>query len=185
MPFFKSHPDSATPGIVFTSHPEIYRLWSEMSQVLMNGPSPLSPGERETIAAFTVGVAGCDFAYIAHSEAAYAWGIARGLLDDLVKDVDGAAFNAKMKPLLRFVRKLTLTPGEMTQEDADAVFAAGWDEEALHDAIAICARMCFMQRIVEGHSFIPMSREHARENAANRIRLGYVNLYPQFREAKD
>ena len=34
----------------------------------------------------------------------------------------------------------------MTQADADAVFAAGWDEHALHDAIAITARAAFMQR---------------------------------------
>ena len=47
---------------------------------------------------------------------------------------------------------------------------------------AVCARMCFMQRIVEGHGFTPMSPETARRNAKKRAELGYVNLYPEFRK---
>ena len=70
----------------------------------------------------------------------------------------------------------------MIQEDADAVFDAGWDEKALHDAIAVCARMSFMNRLVEGFGFTPMSKEKARENAKKRVEMGYVNLYPEFRE---
>ena len=75
-----------------------------------------------------------------------------------------------------------VTPADMAQADANAVFDAGWDEKGLHDAIAITARMCFMQRIVEGHGFIPMTREVARENAEKRAKLGYVNLYPAFQK---
>ena len=182
MPFFKSHPDDAGPANVFTAYPEIYRLWTEMRQALMNGPSPLSSGEREMIASFTVGVAGCKFAFVAHSQAAYAHGVKEGLIDDLLADIDTADINVKLKPIFKFVKKLTLTPADVTQADADAVFAAGWDEKALHDAIAVCARMCFMQRIVEGHGFTPMSPEVARRNANKRAELGYVNLYPEFRE---
>ena len=66
------------------------------------------------------------------------------------------------------------------QADADAVFAAGWDERALHDAIAVTARMGFMQRLVEGHGFTPWSPEKARTRAEKRVELGYVNLYPAF-----
>lgn len=182
MPFFKSHPETAGPANVFTAYPDIYRLWSEMSQELMNGPSPLTSGEREMIASFVVGVADCNFAYVAHSEAAYAHGVKDGLIEELLENIDSADIDDKLKPLFKFVRKLTLTPGEMTQADADAVFDAGWDEKGLHDAIAVTARMCFMQRIVEGHGFTPMTRDVARENAKKRAKLGYVNLYPEFQK---
>ena len=182
MPFFKSHPETAGPANVFTAYPDIYRLWSEMSQELMNGPSPLTSGEREMIASFVVGVAGCNFAYVAHSEAAYAHGVKDGLIEELLQDIDTADIDVKLKPLFKCVHKLTLTPGEMTQADADAVFDAGWDEKGLHDAIAVTARMCFMQRIVEGHGFTPMTRDVARENAEKRAKLGYVNLYPEFQK---
>jgi uncharacterized peroxidase-related enzyme len=181
MPFFKSLPANAGPPNIFAAHPELYGLWSEMSQVLMNGPSPLSPAERELILAFAAGTAGCKFVYIAHSEVAHAWGIEEGLIDRLLDDLDSAPIEPRLKPLLAFVRKLTLAPANMTQADADAVFAVGWDEKALHDAIAITGRMSFMQRLVEGHGFVPWSKDVAREHAEKRVKLGYVNLYPAFR----
>ena len=180
MSFFKSLPESAGPPQVFAAYPELYGLWSEMSQVLMNGPSPLSPAERELILSFAAGTAGCKFVYIAHSEVAYAWGVEEGLLDHLLDDLDGAPVDQRLKPILAFVRKLTLSPANMTQADADAVFAAGWDEKALHDAIAVTARMSFMQRLVDGYGFKPWTRDLAREHARKRVNLGYVNLYPQF-----
>ena len=148
----------------------------------MNGPSPISQAERELILAYAAGAAGCQFVYIAHSEVAYAWGIEPGLLDKLLDNPDTAPVEPRLKPLLAYVRKLAATPGAMTQEDADAVFAAGWDEHALHDAIAITARAAFMQRLVEGHGFTPMSRDVAARHAKRRVERGYVNLYPAFRE---
>ena len=105
-----------------------------------------------------------------------------GLIEELLDDIDTADIDDKLRPVFKFVKKLTLTPADMTQADADAVFDAGWDEKGLHDAIAITARMCFMQRIVEGHGFIPMTRAVARENAEKRAKLGYVNLYPAFQK---
>ena len=146
MPFFKSHPPDAGPANVFTAYPEIYQHWAKMGQALMNGPSPFTPGEREMIAAYVVGLADCRFAFVAHSAVAYAWGIEDGLLDKLLADPESASVEPKLRPLLAFVAKLAATPGGMTQGDADAVFAAGWDEQALHDAIAITARAAFMQR---------------------------------------
>lgn len=184
MPFFKSLPENAGPPNVFKKYPEIYGPWSTTSQAMMNGPSPLSQGERELILAYAAGAAGCKFVCGAHSEVAYAWGVQRGLLDQLLANPETAPVEPRLKPLLAFVRKLAVTPSAMTQADADAVFAAGWDEHALHDAIAITARAAFMQRLVEGHGFIPLSQEVAKEHAEKRVKLGYVNLYPQFRQEK-
>jgi uncharacterized peroxidase-related enzyme len=181
MPFVRSLPDNAGPANVFAAYPDIYRLWSEMSQALMNGPSPLSQGERELILAYAAGVAGCKFVYVAHSQVAYAWGFEHGLLEQLLDDLDAAPVTPRLKVLLRFVRKLMISPSEMSQEGADAVYDAGWEEKALQDAIAVTARAAFMQRLVEGHGFTPMSREVAAKHAQRRVRHGYVNMYPAFR----
>lgn len=178
-------PDNAAPPTVFKAYPEIYGPWSDMSQALMNGPSPLSEGERELIFAYAAGVAECTFVYVAHAEVAHAWGIEEGLIETLLGDFDSAPVEPRLKALLAFVRKLTLTPNEMTQADADSVFAAGCDEKALHDAIAITARMSFMQRLVQGHGFIPISKEVAKKHAQKRMELGYVNLYPAFAKDQD
>jgi uncharacterized peroxidase-related enzyme len=174
MPFLKSHPADAGPADVFTAYPEIYRAWSTMSEALMNGPSPLSPAERELILAYAAGVAGCRFVQRAHSEVAYARGIERGLVERLIEDPEAAPVEPQLRPLLAFVRKLMLTPGAMTQADADAVLAAGWPEQALQDAIAVTARAAFMQRLVEGHGFVPMSRAEAAKRAQQRVQRGYV-----------
>ena len=69
MAFFKSLSSTSGPGDVFTKYPDIYGPWADTGQALMNGPSPLTPGEREMIAAYVVGIAKCDYAYVAHSAA--------------------------------------------------------------------------------------------------------------------
>lgn len=184
MPFFKSLPDEAGPPSVFTKYPDLYGPWSKMSEAMMNGPSPLSQAERELILAYAAGAAGCDFVYVAHSEVAYARGIDNGLIAKLLDDFETAPVEPRLKALLAFVRKLSVTPADVSQADADEVFAAGWTEDALHDAIAVTARAAFMQRLVQGYGFIPMTREHAVKRAKQRIEHGYVNLYSAFRETK-
>ena len=166
MPFIKSLPEKSGPGAVFAKFPQIYGLWSQLSQELMNGPSPLSQGEREMILAFAAGAAGCKFVYAAHSEVAYGWGIAREALEGLMKNVDTAPVDAKLKPLMKYVHKLATAPSTMTQADVDAVLAAGWEELALHHAIAITARAAFMQRVAEGYGFTPMTPEVAAAQMA-------------------
>lgn len=184
MPFFKSHQqiENAGPGNVFGAYPEIYRHWAEMGQALINGPSPLSAAEREMIQGFVAGLIGCKYAYVAHSAAAVARGIENGLIEKMVADVDTAPLSAKLKPLMRFVKKLTVAPTTVEQADADAVFAAGWDEKGLHDAIATTARMTFMSRIIHGHGFTPMTPERAKANAEHRAKVGYVALYPALKD---
>jgi uncharacterized protein YciW len=36
----------------------------------------------------------------------------------------------KLKPLLRYVHKLTISPAKIAPSDAQEVFEAGWDEQA-------------------------------------------------------
>ena len=184
MPFFKSMPEDAGPANVFRTYPDIFGHWVKMGQQMMNGPSPLTPGEREMIASYVVGLLDCRYAYAAHSAAAYAWGIPEGLIEALLADPKTAPVEAKLRPLLAFVKKLTLTPGKMAKADAEAVFEAGWDERALHDAILVTARMSFMSKLVEGYGFIPMSPERAKADAQRRVAMGYQNKYPEFAEKK-
>jgi uncharacterized peroxidase-related enzyme len=184
MSFFASLPPDAGPPNVFVQYPEIYSAWSKMSEALMNGPSPLSRGERELILAYAAGVAGCTFVYVAHSEVAYAWGMPEGLVEELLENPETERLDFRLRPLLSFVRKLMLTPNEASEADVGAVFKAGWDEHALHDAIAITGRAAFMQRLVQGYGFTPLAREVAAKHAKKRVERGYVNLYSAFRENK-
>jgi len=184
MPYLKSLPLDAGPPAIFVKYPEIYGPWATMSQAMMNGPSPLSQGERELVLAYAAAVAGCDFVHVAHAEVAYQWGIERGLVERLLKDPDSPGVDSRLKALLGYVRKLMLSPPEITQSDVDAVLDAGWDEQAVHDAIAITGRAAFMQRLTQGMGFTPMDPDMAAKRAKKRIEHGYVDLYSAFREKK-
>jgi uncharacterized peroxidase-related enzyme len=123
--------------------------------VLRNEDSPLSIAEREIIAALVSGINACDFCFGAHKTMAMAYGLPEATITALVKDIDTAPIDDKLKPLLQYVRKLTLTPSKMVQKDANAVFAAGWSEEALHDAVLVCALFNFMNRVLDGSGISP------------------------------
>jgi len=71
-------------------------------------------------------------------------------LEDLLAISEQAPIDAKLRPLLNYVRKLTLAPARLTPDDSDAVYAAGWDDTALFHTIAVCAYFNMLNRLVEG-----------------------------------
>ena len=151
MAYLKSLPRDAVLADVFKAFPDHAKIRMQYSETLMRGPSPLTPAERELIAAFVSGLNACGYCHGVHEATARAFGVGEGLIAQLLADSDAAQVGESMKPILRYVKKLTLTPARMTQGDADAVFAAGWSERALHDAVSVCAWFNFMNRFVEGH----------------------------------
>src|SRR5258708_1874470 len=72
-------------------------------------------------------------------------------MKSLLDDPETADVDPKLKPLLAYARKLTLTPARMTEADAKAVYAAGWTEQTLHDACSVCCLFNFMNRLLDGH----------------------------------
>jgi hypothetical protein len=99
------------------------------------------------------------------------------VVDDLVADLAGSPVDAKMQPIFAFVKKLTLAPATLTQADADAVYAAGWDDEALHAAIGVACRFNFMNRLVMAHGLVPPDETSADENAKRRLQRGYAAMH--------
>lgn len=140
------------PGLdkVFRRFPHTVMPLLEYHDRLLRDPSPLTVAERELIAAYVSGLNSCTYCHGAHTVAARAFGIDSALFDGLMADLESSAVRDQMKPLLAYVGKLTRTPAMMAQTDADRVYAAGWDEQALFDAISVCALFNFMNRIVEG-----------------------------------
>ena len=122
--------------------------------------------------------------YVAHSEVAYARGVDPGIIDRLLNDVNAPGIDDRLPPVLAFVGKLVRTPAQLSQADADAILEANWDENALHDMVAITSRAAFMHRLTAGLGFTPMSREQAAQKARARIEHGYVNLYPSLASRK-
>ncbi|MGE3805428.1 MAG: carboxymuconolactone decarboxylase family protein [Gemmataceae bacterium] len=150
MSFLPSLPENPLLLDVFRTFPASVKPLIDYHQILLRGPSPLSIGERELIAAYVSGLNACSFCHGVHSATAGAFGIAEPMLAAVLKDVDTAPIDDRLKPILRYVKKLTRLPAHLEQADADAVYAAGWSEPALHDAVAVCALFNLMNRLVEG-----------------------------------
>jgi uncharacterized peroxidase-related enzyme len=162
MPFFPSLDAEANVGDLYKLNPETRQPMSQLGRIIMRGESPLTSGQREMIAAFVSGLNKCDYCFGGHSQVAVNLGIDRAVFAPLFDDIDTAPVDDKLKPILRFVKKLTLEPRNMNQSDADAVFAAGWSERALHDAILVCARFNYMNRLALGHGLDPQPEDFER-----------------------
>ncbi|MBI2970193.1 MAG: carboxymuconolactone decarboxylase family protein [Gammaproteobacteria bacterium] len=137
---------------ILRPYPEIAKPIASLTQhVMRDADIPFTPRERELIGAFVSGINSCTYCVETHQATAEAMGVEAGLLNALMDDIDHAPVSVKLKPVLRYVRKLTLTPTRMTQADADAVFAAGWDERAFHYAVMICGMFNLYNRLLEGY----------------------------------
>jgi len=132
--------------------------------LMRSGDCAFTSEQRELIGAYTSGTNDCTFCYNTHKATAEAFGVDEGLLESMLDDLDASAVDEKLKPVLRFVRKLTRTPARMVQADVDAIFDAGWDEDCYHYAVMICAMFNMMNRIMDGYG--------VRNTAAGRVMRG-------------
>ena len=176
MSFLKSLPPDAGLLRIFQSFPNPARPLIEYHEALLRGESPLTVKERELIAAYVSGVNACQYCHGVHSQTAVALGIEPELLEQLLADpASTAGIDDRLRPVLAFVRKLTLTPSKMVPADAEAVFAAGWDDRALHDAVSICALFNCMNRLADGFG-VPAPESYMSFAAERLVQDGYMQL---------
>ncbi len=150
MPLFPSLGEKPHLGAVFQAFPEAVKPLLQYHDVLLRGDSPLSIAQRELIATYVSGLNACTFCFGAHKIYAKVFGIEESLIDAVMDNLDTAPLPENIKPILAYVKKLTVLPARINDADAKAVYAAGWSERALYDAVQICALFNFMNRIIEG-----------------------------------
>lgn len=172
MPRIRSLPEQPTLNDLRARYSGLFELLRPYGQQLMRGPSPFTPGERELIAAYTSATNACRYCHGVHKLVAEGFGIDEAVLDKLWTDIGSAPVDDRMKPVLSYVRKLTETPSRMTDADAGAVYAAGWSDEALVHAIAVCAYFNQMNRLVEGAGIVGTPDGYAA-NAETLVARGY------------
>jgi len=175
VPYLSSLPAEAGLLQVFRAYPDPAEPLLALHEQVMRAPSPLTAGERELIAAYVSGLNDCDYCHGVHSATAAAFGVRPEILTAALADLDSAPVGDRMKALLRYVAKLTRTPAKVTRGDAEAVFAAGWEDRALHDAVLVCGLFNLMNRMVDGlgvaarPDYLQMSGERLHD-------IGYAGL---------
>lgn len=167
---FPSLPHDPQLFDLFRFFPHTVRPLLEYHDRLLRDQSPLTVGERELVAAYVSGLNACDFCHGAHIIAASVYGIDEGLFAALMADVETAPVETRLKPILAYARQLTLMPAKIAPGDAQRVYDAGWDEQALFDVISVCALFNMMNRIVLGAGIVndprlrgPEELEHRRK----------------------
>ena len=127
---------------VFMSNPKKYMIALTLAQEILREEGSLEPKEREIIAEYTSNLNGCRYCNTSHKAFADSIG---------ATDQD----RERLKPILAYVEKLTVSPSSLTQQDYDDVIDAGFSEQQLSDAIGVSAAFNFYNRIVEGHGIQP------------------------------
>lgn len=74
-----------------------------------------------------------------HTATAELLGTTEGAATLAVDSIEMATIPDKMKPVVRYAQKLTQHPDGMTQDDANEIFNAGWDEIALYHTVTVTA----------------------------------------------
>jgi uncharacterized peroxidase-related enzyme len=148
--------NSEEPGIrgLLRYRPETGRPISELAEVLLRGPSTLTRGEREVIAAHVSALNECRYCTASHSATAAAQlpgGMA--LVEQVHTDADHAPVSAKLKTLLAIAAAVQRSGSDVTTElvaQARATGATGATGLEIHDTVLIAAAFCMMNRYVDG-----------------------------------
>ena len=137
---------------VLQERPQKYMMLLSLAQEILREESHLSDVQREVIAAYTSRLNGCEYCCGSHT----AFARSLGATDEDVAIINGGSTdNHPLAALLSYVKKLTQAPYSISEDDKQAVHAAGFSDDELKDAIAVCAAFNLYNRIVEGHGVMP------------------------------
>lgn len=173
MSFLLSSPGTTNLPDVFEKYPERGVLILRLINDIMRKESPLTDGERELIFTYISGLNDCGFCFHSHASAAIALGIDKSIFCDMEIKLGTSKIEEKFKPILGYVKKLTLTPTQVTKADVDAIYAAGWNEQVFFDVVCICCVVNFMNRFVDGVG-VDVDADTARKTGASVLpTIGY------------
>ena len=171
--------NSAEPGIrgLLRYRPETGRPLSELAEVLLRGPSTLTRGERELIAAYVSALNDCRYCSASHSACAAAQ-LPGGMV--LVEQVrSGAAGSApvsvKLKTLLAIAAAVQQSGLNVTAELVAQARAADATDLEIHDTVLIAAVFCMFNRYAGGLATIaPEDPSLYAAGAQRLIKDGYL-----------
>ena len=150
MSYLPSSPDLENIAGLLAKYPRLGILLFKLLEDIKGSFSPLGKGTRELIIAYTSDLNQSESCYSAHKSLLKELGIDESVYNQLKSDIYSAKVDEKLKPLLSFVKKLTLTPGQITQADVNLIYDVGWDERALLDTVRLCAVVNCMNRFTMG-----------------------------------
>jgi uncharacterized peroxidase-related enzyme len=156
--------------------PETARPLNELADVLLRGPSTLTPGERELIATFVSSRNDCFFCQTIHGAvAAYHLGGNEQLVLDVKQDSESAGVSDKLKALLAIAGKVQHGGKKVLAEDIERARLHGATDLEIHDTVLIAAAFCMYNRYVDGlATWAPQDADRYRQQGARLAQQGYA-----------
>jgi uncharacterized peroxidase-related enzyme len=165
------------PGIrgPLAFRPETAKPINELVEVLLRGPSTLTPGERELIATYVSSQNDCFFCQNIHGAiAAYHLGGDEKLVVDVKRDYARAAVSPKLKALLNIAGKVQQGGKNVLPSDIARARQEGATDLEIHDTVLIAAAFCMANRYVDGlATWQPDDPQMYRDRGALTATLGY------------
>jgi alkylhydroperoxidase family enzyme len=93
----------------------------------------------------------------------------------VLKDYATAPISAAEKTLFKIVTKVNRTSNQITREDVEEAHRAGWSDEALYDAITVCAIFNFYNRWIDATGVQDMSAFGYQMSGHRLATEGYVH----------
>jgi uncharacterized peroxidase-related enzyme len=119
------------------------------AQLLTN--NLLSGEDKELMGAYISKLNNCNYTLGIHKTAFKSFGLDASVIDELLRDIDSSSVSEKLKPVLKFAKALTLSPGSISASDASAVLNAGYSEEEFHNIVMTICLFNFTNRMLDGH----------------------------------
>jgi len=141
------------PGIrgLFRFSPDTAVPLNQLCDVLLCGPSTLSRGDRELIAAYVSALNQCTFCFSTHAAfAALRLPAGMHLVEHVCADPDSAPVTEKLRGLLNIAGAVQLGGKHVSSAHIDAAREAGATDREIHDTVLIAAAFCMFNRYVDG-----------------------------------
>ena len=173
------------PGIraLMMYRPETALPINQLVNVLLQGPSALTMGEREMIATRVSTLNECKFCSSIHGAVARAHlGPKASLVAQVAHDPESAPVSAKLKALLRIAAKVQEDGRTVSEADVAAARSEGATDLEIHDTVLIAAVFCMAHRYVDGlATWAPDDIEMYDRSGAFRAANGYLAPAPPLR----
>jgi uncharacterized peroxidase-related enzyme len=105
---------------------------------------------KEKMGLVVSGLNSASYCIAVHMELLRRLGVEKPLGRKLVTNYSSASVEAAEMALFRFADKLSLHPADVKREDVDALRAAGWDDDAIVEAIVAVSYYNFINRVSMG-----------------------------------
>jgi len=92
----------------------------------------------------------------------------------VLEDWRSAPIDAKLRAQLAFLEKLTLRPDEVRPRDVEPLRAAGLSDEAVEDAINVCALFSIYDRMADSLGWYLPEPAGYGASAQNLMKRGYL-----------